>query len=76
MSGQGAAWAEAFLEMMAVERAAAKNTLTAYSRDLIIEKLDEEHPEPGKQGDKSVYVVNPKGGGDSRVVADIRLVHE
>ena len=38
MSGQGAGqgrnWAEAFLEMMAVERAAAKNTLTAYTRDL------------------------------------------
>jgi len=34
MSGQGAAWAEAFLEMMAVERAAAKNTLAAYARDL------------------------------------------
>ncbi|WP_334162069.1 site-specific tyrosine recombinase XerD [Phenylobacterium sp.] len=31
---QGAAWAEAFLEMMAVERAAAKNTLSAYARDL------------------------------------------
>lgn len=30
----GAAWTEAFLEMMAVERAAARNTLTAYSRDL------------------------------------------
>lgn len=34
MSRQGGAWAEAFLEMMSVERAAAKNTLTAYSRDL------------------------------------------
>ena len=34
MSGQGASWAEAFLEMMSVERAAAKNTLTAYTRDL------------------------------------------
>ena len=34
MSGKGASWAEAFLEMMAVERAAAKNTLTAYARDL------------------------------------------
>jgi integrase/recombinase XerD len=31
---QEAAWAEAFLEMMAVERAAAKNTLTAYTKDL------------------------------------------
>ncbi|MBS0332626.1 MAG: site-specific tyrosine recombinase XerD [Proteobacteria bacterium] len=38
MSGQGGGkgrdWAEAFLEMMSVERAAAKNTLTAYARDL------------------------------------------
>jgi integrase/recombinase XerD len=34
MSGQGPSWAEAFLEMMSVERAAAKNTLTAYARDL------------------------------------------
>jgi integrase/recombinase XerD len=30
----GAGWAEAFLEMMSVERAAAKNTLMAYSKDL------------------------------------------
>lgn len=29
-----AGWVEAFLEMMSVERAAAKNTLTAYGRDL------------------------------------------
>ncbi len=34
MSGSGSAWAEAFLEMMSVERAAAKNTLMAYTRDL------------------------------------------
>jgi integrase/recombinase XerD len=31
---KGQAWTEAFLEMMAVERAAAKNTLAAYARDL------------------------------------------
>jgi integrase/recombinase XerD len=31
---RGADWAEAFLEMMAAERAAATNTLTAYGRDL------------------------------------------
>ncbi len=30
----GADWIDAFLEMMAVERAAARNTLTAYGRDL------------------------------------------
>lgn len=29
-----AGWVEAFLEMMAVERAAARNTLTAYGKDL------------------------------------------
>ena len=34
MTSRGAQWAEAFLEMMAVERAAARNTLTAYARDL------------------------------------------
>ena len=27
-------WVDAFLEMMAVERAAARNTLTAYGKDL------------------------------------------
>ncbi len=30
----GGDWAEAFLEMMAVERASARNTLTAYGKDL------------------------------------------
>lgn len=34
MNGRAAAWVEAFLEMMAVERAAARNTLNAYGRDL------------------------------------------
>ena len=33
MSGPG--WIEAFLEMMSVERAAARNTLTAYGKDLV-----------------------------------------
>ena len=32
MSGEG--WKDAFLEMMAVERAAARNTLVAYGKDL------------------------------------------
>ncbi|UTP40614.1 tyrosine recombinase [Phenylobacterium sp. LH3H17] len=31
----GAGWVEAFLEMMAVERASARNTLTAYGKDLV-----------------------------------------
>ena len=35
MSGSAAGWIDAFLEMMAVERAAARNTLTAYAKDLV-----------------------------------------
>ena len=31
----GPDWIEAFLEMMSVERAAARNTLTAYGKDLV-----------------------------------------
>ncbi|PVM92196.1 recombinase XerD [Caulobacter radicis] len=34
MSGKAEGWVEAFLEMMAVERAAAANTLRAYEKDL------------------------------------------
>ena len=34
MATASAAWTEAFLEMMAAERGAAKNTLTAYAKDL------------------------------------------
>ena len=45
-----------------------------YSRDLIIEKEDQE--QGGPQQDKSVYVANPKGSPDSRVVADIPLTHK
>jgi integrase/recombinase XerD len=32
--GKGGDWSDAFLEMMAVERSAARNTLTAYAKDL------------------------------------------
>jgi len=51
----------------------------AYSRDLIIEKGDEEpagQQQAGQQADQSVYVVNPKGSAESRVVADICLIHK
>ena len=34
MSGTSSAWVETFLEMMAAERASARNTLTAYAKDL------------------------------------------
>jgi hypothetical protein len=45
-----------------------------YARDLIVEKVDENTP--GDKKEKAVYVVNPTGSGDSRVVADLRLVHQ
>jgi hypothetical protein len=48
--------------------------MRVYARDLIIDKVDE--AAPGKKQDKAVYVVNPKGSVDSRVVADIPLKHE
>lgn len=45
-----------------------------YSRDLVIEKVDESTP--GARKEDAVYVVNPTGGSDSRVVADLQLVHQ
>ncbi|HXK03313.1 MAG TPA: DUF4384 domain-containing protein [Verrucomicrobiae bacterium] len=46
----------------------------AYSRDLIIEAVNPSTP--GTTQEAAVYVVNPTGSEDSRVVADIRLVHQ
>ena len=50
---------------------------TAYSRDLVIEKIDENSagygPAPKKE--TAVYVVNPSDSRDSRLVADLELVH-
>jgi hypothetical protein len=45
-----------------------------YSRDLVIEHVDENTPGPRKE--EAVYVVNPTGSSDSRVVADVQLVHQ
>jgi len=46
---------------------------TAYARDLIVEKVDDEQT-PKKE--KAVYAVNPTGSADSRVVADVTLKHK
>jgi hypothetical protein len=46
----------------------------AYSRDLIIEKVDPNTP--GDKKETAVYVVNPSGSADSHVVADVHLVHQ
>ncbi|PWT98377.1 MAG: hypothetical protein C5B51_29495 [Terriglobia bacterium] len=47
---------------------------TAYARDLVIEKVDEKTA--GERKETAVYVVNPSGSADSRVVADLQLVHQ
>lgn len=45
-----------------------------HSRDLVIEDVDEQTP--GEKKEIAVYVVNPSGTPDSRVVADLPLVHQ
>ncbi|MBZ5585775.1 MAG: DUF4384 domain-containing protein [Acidobacteriia bacterium] len=47
----------------------------AYARDLVIEKVDSA-PTAGEKKEYAVYVVNPSGSSDSRVVADLHLVHQ
>ena len=47
---------------------------TGYARDLIIETVNT--TAPGEKRDTAVYVVNPTGSPESRVVADIKLVHQ
>ena len=47
---------------------------SAYSRDLLIEAVDPNTP--GDKKETAVYVVNPTGSADSRVVADLHLVHQ
>ncbi len=50
---------------------------SAYSRDLIIETVNPSNPAPaGAKPETAVYVVNPSGSPDSRIVADIKLVHQ
>lgn len=52
--------------------------LRAYSRDLIVEDANEaasNGSDAAAAGEKSVYVVNPTGSADSRVVAEITLNH-
>lgn len=50
---------------------------TTYSRDLIIEHVDDKTPaDKSDKQEYAVYVVNPSGSSDSRVVADLTLVHQ
>jgi hypothetical protein len=57
-----------------ISNSAVDRMRAAYSRDLIIEKVDPSTP--GDKKETAVYVVNPTGSADSRVVADLHLVHQ
>ena len=57
-----------------ISNSAVDKMRAAYARDLIIEKVDP--TTPGDKKETAVYVVNPTGSADSRVVADLRLVHQ
>jgi len=52
---------------------------SAVSRDLIVERVDQNTPTDssasGEKKETAVYVVNPAGAPDSRLVADLHLVH-
>ncbi|MGA2195759.1 MAG: DUF4384 domain-containing protein [Bryobacteraceae bacterium] len=50
---------------------------STYSRDLIIERVDDKTPaDKSDKQENAVYVVNPSGSSSSRVVADLKLVHQ
>ena len=52
--------------------------LHANTRDLIVEHVDSATPadSSGDKKETAVYVVNPSGSPDSRLVADLHLVHQ
>jgi hypothetical protein len=58
----------------AISNSAVNRMRESYSRDLIVEKVDP--ATPGDKKETAVYVVNPTGSADSRVVADLHLVHQ
>jgi hypothetical protein len=57
-----------------ISNTAVDRMRSVYARDLIIEKVDP--TTPGDRKETAVYVVNPSGSADSRVVADLHLVHQ
>ncbi len=48
---------------------------TTYARDLIVEAVEPDTP-GGEKKESAVYVVNPTGSADSKLVADLLLVHK
>jgi hypothetical protein len=65
---------KALIVAVNISNAAVDRMRSAYTRDLIIEKVDPNTP--GDKKETAVYVVNPTGIANSRVVADLHLVHQ
>lgn len=75
-------------QMMMAQNSVVERLRDTYSRDLVIEKVDDtkKPPPPAEEkamkkanipdGEKAVYVVNPTAGPNARVVADIELHHQ
>jgi hypothetical protein len=57
-----------------ISNSAVDRMRASYSRDLIVERVNPSTP--GDKKETAVYVVNPSGSPDSRVVADLHLVHQ
>jgi hypothetical protein len=57
-----------------VDNATVGRLRNVYSRDLIIEAVTPNTP--GEKKETAVYVVNPTGASESRIVADLALVHQ
>ena len=51
------------------------NLRRTYSRDLVVEKVDDQTNDSTGKKEVAVYVINPSGSADSRVVADLVLEH-
>jgi hypothetical protein len=65
------------IAMANIDDATVGSLRDAYTRDLIIEKVDDTTPaQKGQKKENATYVVNPSGSSDSRVVADLKLVHQ
>jgi len=60
-------------QVASVDDATVGRLRNVYSRDLVIEAVNPNTP--GEKKETAVYVVNPTGSDDSRVVADLALEH-
>jgi hypothetical protein len=63
---------------LSIDDATVGRLRNTYARDLVLEKVDDagDGSANARPKEKSVYVVNPSGAPNSRVVADIQLVHQ